>query len=468
MLRTWALLAAVVFVVGAATLEARADEQLSAGVATVEITPPLKYRMSGYFYERVSTGVKDPLMAKALVLRQGDAEAALVFCDLIGMSPQVTAAARKLAEKETGIPAANIVIAATHSHTGPMYFGELRRHFHEQAVKEQGSDPLEEVDYPAQLTERLVGAIVQARESARPARLKSGTAEQLGLSFNRRFHMKDGTVRFNPGVLNPDIVRAAGPIDPQVGIVLVEDAESSSPLAVLTVFALHLDTVGGTEYSADFPYYLEQTLREKLGGEVVSLFGAGTCGDINHVDVTNSERLKTDFIGTTLGKTVLGALPDLKPVAEPSLAARSSTLQVPLQEYTEEEIAQAAKDMFRVGTRELSFLEQVKACKITSIAQRGVDKLAADVQVLRLGDDTAIVALPGEVFAELGLSIKKASPFRTTLVVELSQDAPGYVPTKKAFAEGSYETVNSIVATGGGEMMAEEAIRLLKQLKSSR
>jgi hypothetical protein len=468
MLRTWALLATVVVGVGAATAVGQADEQLAAGVATVEITPPLKYRMSGYFYERVSTGVKDPLMAKALVLRQGDAEAALVFCDLIGMSPDVSAAARKMAEKETGIPAANIVIAATHSHTGPMYFGELRRHFHDSAVKQHGSDPLEEVDYPAQLAERLVEAIRKARESARPARLKSGTAEQLGLSFNRRFHMKDGTVRFNPGVLNPDIVRPAGPIDPEVGIVLVEDAESSAPLAVLTVFALHLDTVGGTEYSADFPYYLEKTLREKLGGDVVSLFGAGTCGDVNHIDVTNSERLKTDFIGTTLGNTVLSALPDLKAVAEPALSARSSIVQAPIQEYTEEEIAQAAKDMFRVGTRELSFLEQVTACKITSIAQRGVDKLPAEVQVLRLGNDTAIVALPGEVFVDLGLAIKRASPFQTTLVVELSQDAPGYIPTKKGFAEGSYETVNSIIATGGGEMMVEEAIRLLKELKPQR
>ncbi|MHC4169748.1 MAG: neutral/alkaline non-lysosomal ceramidase N-terminal domain-containing protein, partial [Planctomycetota bacterium] len=69
-----------------------------------------------------------------------------------------------------------------------------------------------------------------------------------------------------------------------------------------------------------------------------------------------------------------------------------------------------------------------------------------------------------EVFVDLGLAIKRASPFEHTLLIELCQDAPGYIPTRKAFAEGSYETVNSRIAPGGGEKMAEAAIRLLKEL----
>jgi hypothetical protein len=77
----------------------------------------------------------------------------------------------------------------------------------------------------------------------------------------------------------------------------------------------------------------------------------------------------------------------------------------------------------------------------------------------------AIVGLPGEIFVELGLPIKKASPFKTTLVVELCNDAPGYVPTRKAFDEGSYETINSRVQPGGGEMLVEAATKLLKELK---
>jgi hypothetical protein len=81
-----------------------------------------------------------------------------------------------------------------------------------------------------------------------------------------------------------------------------------------------------------------------------------------------------------------------------------------------------------------------------------------------LSPQVAIVTLPGEVFVELGLAIKQASPFATTLVVELANDSPAYIPTQKAFAEGSYETVNSSAAPGSGEQMADTAVRLLKEL----
>ena len=91
--------------------------------------------------------------------------------------------------------------------------------------------------------------------------------------------------------------------------------------------------------------------------------------------------------------------------------------------------------------------------------------LAARSAGLSLSDETAIVTLPGEVFVELGLAIKAASPFKTTLVIELTNDSPAYIPTKKAFAEGSYEIVNSRIQPGGGEKLVEAAIRLLKELK---
>src|SRR5205823_3183207 len=108
--------------------------ELEAGVATADITPPRGYRMAGYFSERTNTATKDPLLAKAIVLRQGDQRAALVFCDLVGIPRDVSSRARALAETRTGIPAGNIAICATHSHTGPLYFGVLRAYFHRRAV----------------------------------------------------------------------------------------------------------------------------------------------------------------------------------------------------------------------------------------------------------------------------------------------------------------------------------------------
>jgi hypothetical protein len=209
---------------------------------------------------------------------------------------------------------------------------------------------------------------------------------------------------------------------------------------------------------------LEQSLRERLGKDFTLLFGTGTCGDINHIDVTRKERLQTETIGRTLGKTIADGLNDLQAVASPSLAVRHQVADAWMQKFTPEEIAQAEKDIHKVGTPELSFLDQVKAYKTLAVKWRGGRMLPLEVQVFRLSDEVAVVGLPGEVFVDLGLAIKTASPFRTTLVVELCQDAPGYIPTKKAFAEGSYETVNSRIAPGGGELMAAAAIRLLREL----
>jgi len=439
--------------------------KLTAGTAVIDITPPVDYRMSGYFRERLSTGTLNPLHAKAIVLRQGDEHAAMVFCDIIGLSLDVSSRARRQAAEKTGIAPQNILVAATHTHTGPLYFGALRKHFHDLAVVKHGSDPYEKVDYPSELAAKIVKVITQADAAAKPVRLEAGAANQRGLSFNRRFHMKDGTVRFNPGVLNPDIVRAAGPIDPEVGIVFFRDANAGSATAALVNFALHLDTVGGTKYAADYPFYLEQSLRETFGQDFVLFFGTGTCGDINHIDVTKRERLKTEHIGRTLAGTVKAKVPDLKAIGEPSLAVRSEIVPAPLQHYGPDKVAWARENVEKVGTRKLSFLEQVEAYKILAIEMRGGETIPLEVQVFRLGPEVAVVGLPGEVFVDIGLAIKRASPFPTTLVIELCQDAPGYIPTKKAFAEGSYETVNSRIAPGGGEMMARAAIRLLKTLR---
>jgi len=436
-------------------------DALEAGVAACDITPPVGYRMSGYFHERLSTGTLNPLKAKALVLKQGDARAAIVSCDLIGLSLDVSNRARAEASARTGIPVENILLAATHTHTGPLYGGALREHLHNQAVAKHGQDPCEAVDYPKDLAAKLAQVIADANAASKPVSLAAGVAEQQGLAFNRRFHMKDGSVRFNPGVLNPNIVRPAGPIDPQVGVVMVHDAGGKTH-AGLVNFALHLDTVGGTKYAADYPFFLEEGLREAYGKAFVLLFGTGACGDINHIDVTKKERLKTETIGRTLAEAVKAA--DLKPVAKPALAVRREIVRAPLQQFDAEKKAWAREAIQKVGTRQLPFLEQVEAYKILAVEMREGDTLPLEVQVVRLSGDVAVVGLPGEVFVDLGLAIKKASPFATTLVIELCQDAPGYIPTRKAFAEGSYETVNSRVAPGGGEMMAEAAIRLLKEL----
>jgi hypothetical protein len=460
-----------VFVISVLFCGAVLAAEFQAGVAGVDITPPSGYRLSGYFNERLSTGVKDPLHAKALVFKQGDVKAALVVCDLIGMAVDVTTHARRAASEQTGIPVANIAITATHSHTGPLYFGALREYFHQRAIEKHGRDPQEASSYDEALVEKLVGVIRQADKAAQPVQIDAGIAEENRLSFNRRFHMKDGSVRFNPGQQNPDIIRAAGPIDPDVGIVRFRTAssrgasnENGREIAALVVFAMHLDTLGGTEYSADYPFFLERELKKSHGPHFVSMFATGTCGDINHIDVQTKQRRTTQQIGQLLAETVESYWPSLKPIETPALAVRHTIVEAPLQKYTAEQLAQARASMPKIGSREMSFLDQVETTKIVDLALRTADSLPLEVQAFRLSPDTAIVTLPGEVFVELGLAIKRASPFKNTLVIELANDDPNYIPTKKAFAEGSYETVNSRVVPGSGERIAEAAIQLLSEL----
>ena len=127
------------------------------------------------------------------------------------------------------------------------------------------------------------------------------------------------------------------------------------------------------------------------------------------------------------------------------------------------QVAVARANMPKIGTTELPFLTQVETVATLDLSRRG-STLDAEVQVVRLHHDLAVVLLPGEVFVELGLAIKQASPFKHTLVIELSNDNPAYIPTEKAFQEGSYETVNSRIAPGGGERLVAEAVRLLKAL----
>ncbi|MEX0612002.1 MAG: hypothetical protein WD229_07765 [Pirellulales bacterium] len=444
-----------------------AGEPMHAGVAVVDITPPIPFRMSGYFMERLSTGTKAPLQAKAVVFKHGDESAALVFCDVVGIPLEVSSAARNRASEVTGIPVEHIAVAATHSHTGPLYFGALNDHFHARNVARNGDDPYDSTKYKAGLIAKIVAAIVDAHSASQPVELAAGFAREDRISFNRRFHMKDGSVRFNPGELNPDIVRPAGPIDPQVGIVLLKRLKENRPSAAIVSFAMHLDTLSGTEYSADYPKFIEDRLRTALGPDFTLLFGAGTCGDINHIDVTTKERRKTEQLGGMLAETIEQAIqqPGLWSNVEPALAARSAKIDAPLQSYREDEIAQARDHMNLIGTRELGFLGQVEAYKITDLQRWKGDTVPLEVQAFLLGRDTAIVTLPAEIFVELGLAIKAASPFKTTLVVELANDSLGYIPTRKAFAEGSYETVNSRVKPGSGERLVEAAIGLLKELE---
>jgi neutral ceramidase len=461
---------ALTVVLGGTSVVPAADE-LQAGVAVVDITPPIPFRMHGYFYERLSTGTKDPLHARAVVFQQGKETAALVFCDVVGIPFSITAPARKKASDATGIPVEHIAVTGTHTHTGPQYFMSVNDYWHDQAVAKLGKDPYDSDEYRHVLADKVANAIVQAKADLTPVTLKAGFTHEDRISFNRRYHMKGGAVRFNPAINNPDIIGPAGPIDPQVGIISLTKTGAKEPAAAIVSFAMHPDTTGGgTLYSADYIYGLEQRMKKTFGPNFTTLFGTGTCGDINNRDVHSEKQRMADELGSMLGDDVVSAVENgsLPPMKQPSLAVRSTKVPAKLQEINEADIAKAKANMSRLGTKDFPFMDAVKACQVMDLVRLKKiwgDTVPLEVQAFRLNDETAIVTLPSEIFVNLGLSIKAASPFKTTLVIELSNESVAYIPTKQAFLEGSYEVTNSRVERGTGEKLAEAAIGLLKELK---
>ncbi len=456
---------------------------LRVGMAEVDITPPDGFPMAGYYHERLAEGTIDSLKAKAIVFREGETSGALVVCDLIGIATDLSREARRQASEKTGIPASNIVIAATHSHTAPDYMKELWLY-----LGKEKQEPLR-AEYIEKLISGPVDAIVRADQDAGNFTLATGAALQtMPVAFNRRFVMRDGSVQTWQALSNPNVVRAAGPIDPRIELLAVRNTDDGKVRGVLSNFALHLDTVGGMRWSADYPFFIERTLRKNYGADVISIFGTGCCGDINHIDPSTPERHKSDDIGDSIGTSICQQFATLSPVKSARLHVMSQVVELPLEDVTQPEVERAIEivTLAKQGGK-VAFLDHVTSYKQLILDQflhsqpftetskhitwglsrslAGVgERLPVDVTVMTIGDDVAIVSLPGEVFVELGLAIKQASPFRTTIIVELSNAVETiYVPHRAAYAGGSYEVTNSALQPGGGEMLVEAAIKLLRQ-----
>lgn len=473
----------VLLVIGTATTVAAADVRV--GVVVKEITPPLGFPIAGYYHERLAEGTLDPLLTKALVFRDGETTAGLLLCDLIAISADLSYRVRDRVAEQTGVPRANWVIAGTHTHTAPQFSREL------WLFLGKAPQAPERAAYMQRLVDQMTAALVEAFEQAQPAELLAGRAEPAeSVSFNRRFVMRDGSVRTWMNLQNPEVVRAAGPIDPEINLLIVRGSGQSR--ALLSNFALHLDTVGGMKWSADYPYHLGKLVEAKLGPGSVSLFGTGCCGDINHANPAKRERNTADRIGQILGTAIVDAVDGLQPINSPRVQVRSSVVPLPLQDCTRDEIAAAVETLRRVAAKEkVDFFEHVTAHKrlivdhlrhaepfanLEDHADWGLSRawygvgatLPAEVTTITLGSDVAIVCLPGEVFVDLGLAIKRGSPYRTTLVIELANCVETiYIPHRAAYAGGSYEVTNSTLAPGAGEMLVEAALRQLRETASN-
>ncbi|MCD9023855.1 neutral/alkaline non-lysosomal ceramidase N-terminal domain-containing protein [Cohnella silvisoli] len=431
---------------------------MKCGMSEIDITPPLGSAIPGYFYDRKATGIKDRLYAKALVVQADEGVVAIVALDCIDLTSAIVAGIRERIAAFTPIPQSCIMVSATHTHTGPPV---ISTSFYEA-----------DDQYLSWMTEQAADAAIAAYQQRRNAQIGFGAGHEPDIAFNRRFYMKDGTVKTNPGIGNPFIDRPTGPIDPQVFVMRIDD-DQGNPIGVLTNYACHTDVVGGTEFSADYPGELSFRLKQELGDDVVSLFHMGTSGNINHANAMGGTEADYDpslahykKMGRILSWEVLKVREKITTsTSKLPLAVKQTVFPVPYRLPSEKDVQavqqiqlgdwpQAIKDNFVQELRKAANAEDTSFVEV-------------EIQVITLGE-LAFVGLPGELFVEFGLEIKEKSPFPFTIVNELCNgSATGYFCTRIAYEQGGYEPIitgHSRLAIDAGEIFVQQSLKLLQDI----
>lgn len=443
---------------------------VQAGAAEVDVTPPLGVRMAGGFQPVYAEGVHDPLYARAVVLDNEETRVAFVMVDVIGLSLDDVQKVREDVARHVDIPPDHLMIGCTHTHSGP-----ATQSIHEVDKEEA---------YVEWLLTRISDAVRLAVRRLRPARVGTGRGEQHHIGFCRRYRMKDGTVRMNPGKGNPDIVEPTSPIDPTVGVLYVE-GEEGNPLAVVTQFGMHyVGTDGRGEISADYYGHFANTMRALLGQGCTPLLLNGALGQVNNVNPfdTHNDRghARGRRMAGMLAGEVLKVIGRIRPQETCFLQGITYDIELPRQEVTDQDLDIARQILaggnpspdagpfsYVVGQPIPERLRPVYARHLLRLADMP-KALATQVHVLRTGE-AAWVGLPGQTFTEIGLEIIERSPMPQTFIINLANDNVGYIATDKArLEEGGYETwsaPSSPVGAGAERIIVETALELLGRVK---
>lgn len=429
---------------------------LKAGAAQTNITPPLGAYLAGSLKARHATEVHDELQAKALVLDDGTTQIAFVICDVICIPRATCDAAKTLIADRVGIPGEQVLIAATHTHTAP-------------AMK-PGFETIPNQAYLDFFSARVADAVQLAAGRSQPARLGYGVGKESRCVFNRRFRMKDGTVKMNPGYSNPDIVETVGPTDPDIAGLFVETAEGQ-PIAVLSNYALHYVGAPGHTVSADYFGLFAEELQRMAGAEFVAMLSNGCSGDINNINVHHPPTDRRPFAQTRRVARIVAAEVwrtwQTTPMRDDvTLSAAQTEITCGIRKPTSAELAEYEAKWANASddptVDELYARERI-------LVNEWEDTRTTPIQAYRVGD-CGIVALTGEIFCQFGIDLKGASPLNPTFIIELANDYTGYVPTPLGHEHGGYETWlarSSYLAPDAGGQMVDTALELLNGLSTS-
>lgn len=425
-------------------------EKLLAGAYQINITPTYPVALTGYVLrESKSTGVLDTLQARGLYLEQGDTKVIIMVCDLLGFPRHFVAELRQKVQAATGVPAANIMVACTHTHSGPatLYLrecGEL------------------ETGYLSWVQERLVELAGAAQQDKAPVRLRAGKGELHGVSENRRAE--------------------GGPVDPEVTVLSLEKSPRDR-LAVLFNFTCHPTALQYPNMlvSGDYPGHAMRLVREATGS--VPFYFNGATGNIRPVQRNSVEAMKAAAV--PLAEKALEILRQAASVEASALSCQQVDVQAPFLNLPDEQSLenvdfQHEKPLFYVPQR-TPLMDAKQERIITGWRTEMLRRLRSgeleetiplEVQVIRIGP-LALVGAGGELFVELGLELKERAGLEYLMISCYTNDDVGYIPAAHSYQHGGYELEESfilhnapaVLGPEAGQGVVEAALHLISQTK---
>ena len=451
---------------------------LKAGVAQVDITPGMGIQIAGDIgRRRPAELVIEPIYARALVLEAGGRKLCFLSCDLAVITRKWADQVRQRASEKFGFEPQAVMVHAVQNHAAPgigsFMVSEECPLLSPDLWWVRGDDPR----YNPFAVERMLEAIERAHAALVPAWFGAASGIEARVAFNRRFVMRDGTVRTHPwgqDLLN--VLHAEGPIDPELGVVCFS-SESARPLAMLLHYTCH--PVHGYPHRyviGGWPGVWCERMQTAYGGHCVPLVLNGCCGNVHHAHHLDASYVDDHRrMGQLLAETAHGVLKTVRYQNEAVLDWRCARLNIPLREPDQTEVEKARKliemhpsPMWRDAERTAIEWDWVYAAALLDLcdARRRSAESEYEIQAFRVGD-IAFVGLPGEPFVQGQLQIKQKSPVRHTYVAHMCNDCAGYIPTKEAMERGGYETRTanwSKLAPEALDMIVNETAGLLREL----
>ena len=439
---------------------------LNIGLAREIITPPFGAGLIGYINFRPAEGVLDDLFVHAMVMEKNGRYTGFLVFDLLHLGNFMYDEIR-IDLKAAGISwADDIIISATHTHTGFMSRGPSQRPEENYAYREAVA--------------AAVRAMKRAVRSMAPAELFYAEHEGNPYTFVRRYFMKNGAVVTNPTRCNPDIVGPETDFDRHIRVLAIKQGGRIS--ALMVNIPNHCDTVGGNLVSADWPGRMEAEIQYNLKSDIPVFALTDASGNLNHFDV-HRKIDQTNYdeacrIGRGYGQIVLGMLDKLEPVNEGEIeVSHNNNVVIPNRTITDEEYEEAKKYLedtkdVPATTGDLTSeglangdVTTIRHFKKMAIACREKSDKSRVVKITRvsLGKELAFISLPGEPFNAIAEAIRKKSPYRLNFVIELSQAQFAYVPMHDCFARGGYECTPRVntVAPEASDILIDAVVKNL-------